>query len=211
MKTSDVFDIADLKPEALHVVIKTAAHLSNLGGTLALLCPVPFDQVEKLYLLWAWYKPQSGYDASTAAAWARNVHTWGKLLEPRKEAAAYIMQCMSTMLSEAKHRKPNVQAFQDAAKDYHQTMLTHVPKVTLRIYEHALLYHVPDLISLGTLLDGSSWFLEAYNKVWKHQLLPTALGGGGGWCMHNLGLQLMSEKVKLAMPGCKQSALREKT
>jgi hypothetical protein len=145
-----------------------------------LLCPVPFDQVEKEHLLWASYKLQSGNDASTAATWARNVLTWGKLLEPHKEAAAYIhaVQCMSTMLSEAKHRKPNVQAFRDAAKDYHQTMLTHFPKVTLPIYEHALLNHVPDLITEGTLLDGSSWFLEAYNKVWKHQLLPTAMGGG---------------------------------
>jgi hypothetical protein len=181
MPTTDVFDIAELKPEALHAVIKTAALLSDLGETLALLCPVPFDLGAKLHLLWGWYKPQSGYDASTAATWARNVHTWGKLLEPHTEAAAYIraVQCMSTMLSEAMHRKPNVQAFRDAAKEYHQTMLTHFPKVTLRIYKHALLNHVPDLISEGTLLDGSSWFLEAYNKVWKHQLLSHSNEGGG--------------------------------
>jgi hypothetical protein len=195
MPTTDVFDIADLKPEALHAVIKTTPSLlSELGETLTLLCPVPFDLGEKLHLLWVCYKPQSGYDALTAATWARNVHTWGKLLEPHTEAAAYIraVQCMSTMLSEAMHRKPNVQAFRDAAKEYHQTMLTHFPKLTLRIYEHAFLFHVPDLISEGTLLDGSSWLLEAYNIMWKHQLLSHSNGAVGS--MQNQGLQLMSEK-----------------
>jgi hypothetical protein len=139
MPATDVFDIRDLKPEALHAVIKTTALLSDLGETLALLCPVPFDLGEKLRLLWGWYKPQSGYDASTAANWARNVEVWGKLLEPHPDAADYIkaVKCMSTMLSEAMHRQPNVEAFKQAAREYHQTMLTHFPKVTLRIYEHA--------------------------------------------------------------------------
>jgi hypothetical protein len=88
-------------------------------------------------------------------------------------------------------------------------MLTHFPKVTLRIYEHALLFHVPDLISGGTLSDGSSWFLEAYHIMWKHQLLSHSNGVVGS--MQNQGLQLMSEKVTLAVPGCMQSALQEKT
>jgi hypothetical protein len=38
---------------------------------------------------------------------------------------------------------------------------------------------VPDLISEGTLLDGSSKFLEACNKVWKRQMLSHSNGGGG--------------------------------
>jgi hypothetical protein len=57
---TDVFDIRDLKPEVLHGVIKTAALLSDLGETLALLSSVPFDLGEKLRLLWGWHKPQSG-------------------------------------------------------------------------------------------------------------------------------------------------------
>jgi hypothetical protein len=40
---------------------------------------------------------------------------------------------------------------------------------------------------------------------------PQQMGGVGGICMQSPGLQLMSGKVKLAVPGCKQSALREKT
>jgi hypothetical protein len=44
-------------------------------------------------------------------------------------------------------------------------MLTEFLKVTSGIYDHALLVHVPDLLSQGTLSDGSSWFLEAFNKV----------------------------------------------
>jgi hypothetical protein len=77
------------------------------------------------------------------------------------------------------HCEPNVARFKAAAKDYHRTMLTTFPKVTLRIYEHALLVHVPELLSQGSLLDGSSWFLGAYNKVWKNQLLRHGNGGGG--------------------------------
>jgi hypothetical protein len=42
--------------------------------------------------------------------------------------------------------------------------------ITLRIYDHALLVHVLDLLSQGTLLDGSSWFLEAFKKAWRNQL-----------------------------------------
>jgi hypothetical protein len=88
------------------------------------------------------------------------------------------VQAMSTMLQEAMFDCPNVHRFHAAAKLYHLTMLTHFPKVTPRIYEHALLVHVPSVLSSGSLLDGSSWFLEAYNKVWKHQLLLHSNGGG---------------------------------
>jgi hypothetical protein len=178
---TDVFDIADLRPEALHCIIKTTALLADLGDTLALLTPVPFDLSEQLRLRWGWYKPQSGYEASTAAQWARNVSEWGPLLATHPDADAYIsaVQAMSKMIAEAMHRDPNVARFNAAAKEYHRIMLTTFPKVTLRIYEHALLVHVPEVLSQGSLLDGSSWFLEAYNKVWKNQLLRHSNGGGG--------------------------------
>jgi hypothetical protein len=57
---TSVFDIKDIKPEALHAVIKTTALLLNLGDTLALASPVPFELSEKLRLLWCYYKPQYG-------------------------------------------------------------------------------------------------------------------------------------------------------
>jgi hypothetical protein len=57
---TDVLDIRDLKPDALHAVIKTAALLSDLSKTLALLGPVPFNLSKKRRLLWGWHKPQSG-------------------------------------------------------------------------------------------------------------------------------------------------------
>jgi hypothetical protein len=70
---------------------------------------------------------------------------------------------------------------------------------------HAYMYNVPDLITEGTLLDGSSRFLQAYKRG-SSSCLSTA-NGGGVWGMQSPGLQLMSGKVKLAV----QSALREKT
>jgi hypothetical protein len=51
----------------------------------------------------------------------------------------------------------------------YKIMATHFPKVTMRIYEHVLLMHVHTLLNHGSRLDGSSWFLEAYSKVWKQQ------------------------------------------
>jgi hypothetical protein len=123
----------------------------------------------------------AGYDASTAAEWAWNVHAWGKLLEGHPDAKAYIeaVQAMSAMLKEALHRTPNVSASAAAAKRCHKMMATHSPKVTMHIYEHALLMHVHTLLYHGSLLDGSSWFLEAYNKVWKQQLMRHSNRGGG--------------------------------
>jgi hypothetical protein len=50
-------------------------------------------------------------------------------------------------------------------------MLSTFPKVQFRIYEHALLVHVPPLLAMGSLLSGSSFFLEAFNKAWKSQLM----------------------------------------
>jgi hypothetical protein len=123
----------------------------------------------------------AGYDASTAAEWARNVHTWGKLLEGHPDVKAYIeaVQAMSAMLKEALHCTPTVSAFAAAAKSYHKIMNPHFPKVTMLIYEHALLMHVHTLLNHGSLLDGSSWFLEAYNNVWKQQPMCHSNGGGG--------------------------------
>jgi hypothetical protein len=55
------------------------------------------------------------------------------------------------------------------------------PKLTMAmcIHQDALLMHAHTLriLNHGSLLDGSSWFLEAYNKVWKQRLVP--LGNGG--------------------------------
>jgi hypothetical protein len=109
------------------------------------------------------------------------VGIWGKLLEGHPDAEAFIkaVPCMSTMVSEAMHRTPDVDRFKSAAKGYHKAMLTPFPKVALRIYEHALLCHVSDVLMEGSLLDESSWFLEAYYKVWKLQLLYQSNSGGG--------------------------------
>jgi hypothetical protein len=105
MPSRDVFDIKYLKPEALHAVIKPAVLLADLGESLALMLPVPIDLTEKLRLLWGWYKPHSGCDASSAAQSTRNcnVKIWGKNFEGHQSAEAFIkaVQCMSTMVSEA--------------------------------------------------------------------------------------------------------------
>jgi hypothetical protein len=66
-----------------------------------------------------------------------------------------------------------------AAEKDHRIMLSTFPKVTLRVYERAMLVHVPELLKQGTLLDGGSWFLEAFSKVWKSQLKFHTNDGGG--------------------------------
>jgi hypothetical protein len=58
-------------------------------------------------------------------------------------------------------------------------MLTNFPKVKFRIYDHALLVHVPAIPAQDTLIDDSSWFLEALNEVWKSELLYHTNNGGG--------------------------------
>jgi hypothetical protein len=57
-------------------------------------------------------------------------------------------------------------------------MLEHFCKIKLRIYEHTLLVHVPRMLQTGTLLDWSSWFLEALDKMWKQALLHHTDRGG---------------------------------
>jgi hypothetical protein len=82
------------------------------------------------------------------------------------------------MLIEALSKQPDPNACRRAAHKYHYIMLTQFHQVTLRIYDHALPVHVPDLLAQGTVFDGSSWFLEAFNKVWKNQLLFHTNWGG---------------------------------
>jgi hypothetical protein len=56
---TSAFDIADLKPECLHAVIKSVALLADLGETLGLLLPEPIElsaELEKAGL----HKPMSG-------------------------------------------------------------------------------------------------------------------------------------------------------
>jgi hypothetical protein len=56
---TSIFDIADLKPECLHAVIKSVALLADLGETLGLLLPEPIElsvELEKEGL----HKPTSG-------------------------------------------------------------------------------------------------------------------------------------------------------
>jgi hypothetical protein len=123
----------------------------------------------------------AGYDGAVAMEWLRNVVTWSTLLEGLKQHAEFVtaVKNLSTMLQQAMSREPDIQVYVEAAKVFHKTLLVAFPKVQPRIYEHALLVHVPDMLREGSLLDGSSWFLEAFNKVWKHQLLNHTNFGGG--------------------------------
>lgn len=83
------------------------------------------------------------------------------------------------MLHQALSKQPDVSRYCVAASQYYKTMLTQFPKVQLRIYEHALLVHVPPLLQQGSLLTGSSFFLEAFNKLWKRYLMYHTNCGGG--------------------------------
>jgi hypothetical protein len=56
-------------------------------------------------------------------------------------------------------------AYRGAPRQYYKTMLTTFPEVQLRMYEHEILVHVHLLLEMGLLLSGSSFFLEAFNKV----------------------------------------------
>jgi hypothetical protein len=53
------------------------------------------------------------------------------------------------------------------------------PKVKFRIYDHALLVLVHAILAQGTFIDGSSWFLQALNKVWKSEPLYHTNNDGG--------------------------------
>jgi hypothetical protein len=77
------------------------------------------------------------------------------------------VKAKSKMLKEALGRKREHTQYRAAAAHNHKVMLTEFPKVTLRMYDQALLVHVLDLLAQGILLDGSGWFLEAFNQVWK--------------------------------------------
>jgi hypothetical protein len=109
--------------------------------------------------------------------WTKTVRTWatmylrgGEELEP----FCQVVERMAQMLHQAPCKKPDdasCRAYRRAARQHYETMLTTFPKVQFRIYEHALLVHVPPLLTRGSLLSGSSFFLEAFNKVWKSQLM----------------------------------------
>lgn len=76
---------------------------------------------------------------------------------------------MRKMPKETLSKIPDL-AFCNVASQYHQIMLTYFPKFTLRIYEHALLAHVPDMLKKGPLLyaahSSSSWMrFSKFGKI----------------------------------------------
>ena len=125
----------------------------------------------------------AGYDGGTAIKWLRNIAIWGVLLKdhPLWEEALFPRRCkaLSAMLQQALSNKPDVPAYVAAARRYVDIMLLHFPKQQFRIYEHMLLDHVPSLLRQGSLLTGSTFFLEALNKDWKRHLLDRTNNGGG--------------------------------
>jgi hypothetical protein len=75
---------------------------------------------------------------------------------------------MALTLRQALSTSPDLAVYQKAAQSYYLTMLTVFPKVHLRIYEHALLVHVPKILLREPLITGSSFFLEACNKFGRN-------------------------------------------
>jgi hypothetical protein len=72
-----VFDIADLKPECLHAVIKSVALLADLGETLSLLLPTPIELAVELDKE-GMHKPTSGMQSTTRMTKS----VWKRLLSP---------------------------------------------------------------------------------------------------------------------------------
>jgi hypothetical protein len=111
------------------------------------------------------------------------------------------------MLQEAMHDCHNVDRFHAAAKLYHLTMLTHVPEITPPIYEHALLVHVPSVLS-----SGRSCWMAAHGS-----LRPTIRCGSIN-CFTTVMLAAEEQKnwkgklrAKLGVTGSWQRGLQEKT
>ena len=123
-----------------------------------------------------------GYDGNTAQKWAQSVRQWAPLYLaelPELEQFYRAFEHMNKMLHQALSKTPNVTAYKYACREYHRIMLTTFPKAGFHIYEHALLVHVPKMLAQGTLMNGSSFFLEAFNKVWKFHLQHRTNNGGG--------------------------------
>jgi hypothetical protein len=124
----------------------------------------------------------SGYDGTTALKWATSVRTWAPrhlAASPEMEDFCTVVENMAVMLRQGLSAAPDLAVYQKAAQVYYVTMLTVFPKVHLRIYEHALLVHVPKILLREPLITGSSFFLEAFNKVWKKYLLFHTNNGRG--------------------------------
>jgi hypothetical protein len=104
------------------------------------------------------------------------------------------------MLQQAMSREPDIRVYVEAAKVFRKTLLVVFPKVQPRIYEHALLVHVPDMLREGSLLDGSSWFLEAFNKVWLagQQNQKPKLVWYSNWCFQTLWTELVQVNICMA-------------
>jgi hypothetical protein len=58
-------------------------------------------------------------------------------------------------------------------------MLNQLPESQTPHLGPCTLVHVPAILAQGTIIDGSSWFLEALNKVWKSEFLYHTNNGGG--------------------------------
>lgn len=56
----NVFDVDDLKPEALHTIIKTVALMSDLSEAMGHMMDPAVDVQDALYKSEGWYKPQAG-------------------------------------------------------------------------------------------------------------------------------------------------------
>jgi hypothetical protein len=100
--------------------MKTAALLSDLDETLALLGLLPFDLSEKL--LWGWVQATVRIGASNTATGASNEHILGSLLEPHKDRAAYskAVQRPRTILRQVMHRRSIEEVFKEISRSFHR-------------------------------------------------------------------------------------------
>lgn len=167
-----------LKPDAL---LKCVALLADLAAALAFDLTNPIDLYAVLNSEYGLWKPVSGYDGAACRKWLQLFEQWSVHL---RQHSSFVHLCeavlsMRTMLKTALSKQPDVEGYCQAASRYHWVMLERFCKTKFRIYEHIMLVHVPSMLLTGTLLDGSSWFLEALNKTWKQALLHHTDCGGG--------------------------------
>jgi hypothetical protein len=123
----------------------------------------------------------AGYDVSTAMKWLQKIGTWGEHIQqhsaypPFRKAVVSMHGMLQQSYDQVPRHEVLVRACSHLSSSHAAALLAQ-----LRIYEHLMLCHVPELLKDGCILDGSSWFLEAFNKTWKDVLVRNTSSGGCG-------------------------------
>lgn len=216
-----LFKPEDYLTEILHATINTfSTHFAHTEALADAMRPEEKGWLRAVVEGLGYKRPIQGWDCTASFQLIKRREEWlaGMAAHPQHEQLLRRFALLEALLTTGRAAQPSEEAIAQFLVDATElgNLLLETwgkgsgrPHYSFKFYDHALICHAHgQLVTHGSLLTHSTWFLEHANKWWKSFLLHhTSCGGGVNEAAANRESQALRRYALLTHPEVRQQVV----